>query len=232
VILNQDDRHTGAYAELEDAIQAMTSRPVILNAQSCDPYKLPPGIIYNLENVPLQVDPSRYRGLGRDVWDFSEENIRDYPGGLSPVHVPIGYHPTMTRFEMKPEAERDIDVLCYGAMSGRRAAVYNELRAYGLRVETCAAYGSERDEMISRTKCLAVIPYLAPFVFPILRAAHLVANGVPFVAEEGIEVPFWVARTCEHKDLFRAVLDVVKRGDPYARARLYAFKSQPMTLPR
>ncbi len=231
MILNPDDKHVACFAELNTAIECLTDRPIILNAHCCAPLSLPPGIIYNLENVPLQVDMKGYRGLERTIWDFSEENIRDYPVGLSVEHVPVGYHQTMTRFEMRPERERDIDVLFYGAKSARRAAIYNALRAKGFRVEVCTEYGAVRDEMLSRSKCVTVIPYLASFVFPVLRAAHLVANQVPIVAEDGIDVPAWVGRTCAHEHLVNRIVKVIANGDPETAYRFRAFCSQPMMLP-
>ncbi len=233
MILNRYiDQHTEAFEELDTAISSMTDRNVILNAQSCKRLEqLPPGVIFNLENVPLQVDMGRYRGLNRTIWDFSEENLLSYPGDVHAVHVPIGYHPTMTRFAMKPKPERDIDVLYYGATSARRKAIYDALRSRGLRVETCFEYGTWRDQMIARSKCVAVIPYLAPYVFPVLRAAHLVANQVPIVAEAGIEVPSWVRKSYLYDELVEAIVDVVTWGDPDTANRLRDFQFQPMMLP-
>lgn len=219
------------YAELDDAIQAMTSYPVILNAQSYDDKALPPGIIYNLENVPLQVDPRRYRGLGRELWDFSASNMLNYPGDVEAIHVPIGYHPTMTRFRMLPPEKRDIDVLYYGSISERRKAVYDALKAKGLRVETVTEFGSARDAMIARAKCVSIIGFLAPYVFPVIRAAHLVANEVPLVAETITEVPWWMGRTYDYDAIVEETLRVVREGDLNTKRRFIDFSSQPMILP-
>ncbi len=226
------------FAELNDAVEALAGdRIVCLNAH-VDPSAVPRGaIIFNFENVPGQVKPDMFPG--HELWDFSARNCEAWrKAGRSVTHVPVGYHPSMERFTMKPWEERDIDVVFCGVMNVRRLAIVQALQARGLNVEVIypgpGSYGAERDEKLSRAK-LAIAPlYYPDGVYGTLRAAHCAANKLPLVSETAPDMPEWVGPSVPYESLVARVLELL--ADPEHLSSLglytyYAFRDHPMTLP-
>ncbi len=151
-------------------------------------------IFFNTEQMPAFSDPAyQMRAHSffkhRVVWDYSQANIthlRGKLGMLRVVHCPVSFHPSMVRFEMKPEEERDVDVLFYGAVSVRRKAIFDKLEADGLRVKRLfGVYGEERDAWIARSKIVLNVHFFAAPIFEIFRVSHLLANGAFVVNEMG-----------------------------------------------
>ena len=103
-----------------------------------------------------------------------------------PIHVPIGYVPALTRIVAVPE---DIDVLFYGAMTDRRRAILDKLRAKGFRVESLfGVYGAGRDAWIARSKIVINIHYSEQAkIFEIVRISYLLANRRAVVSERGTD---------------------------------------------
>ncbi len=219
---------SACFDEINAAVSALTSRTVALNAHVYTPP--PEAIIYNFENVPGQVANPRELWAGHELWDFSASNAAKYGA----THVPVGYHPSMERF--KRVDKPDIDVVFTGCVNPRRAKVLNALEMLGLRVVVVppgTSYGVERDTVLARAKVAISMLFYEDGVFPALRVAHLVANGVPVVSE-----------LCpEHWDFVPAtpylhIVDAVCRyvEDPYASHQLAdcvsrGFKQHPMRLP-
>lgn len=170
-------------------------RPIVLgsNLLCHHPVELPANaILYNLE----QVDPGSswlgpsLRELFRThtVWDYSPANAQRYAGmGLPPPQVvPIGWVPELTR--IAPATTEDIDVLFYGSLNERRAAVLEELRDRGLQVHAAfGVYGSERDRLIARSKVVLNVHFYEAKVFEIVRVSYLLANRRCVVSERGAD---------------------------------------------
>jgi hypothetical protein len=146
-------------------------------------------IVYNLEQVvgeskhikPVFVDLIRRC----TTWDFSPRNIeqwRRYGCGGDLRHVPIGYAPELTR--IPTGGEQDIDVLFYGLVNERRAAILQELREAGLRVEVLVGkFGAERDAAIARAKVVLNVHFYRSKIFELVRVSYLLANRKAVVAE-------------------------------------------------
>lgn len=164
---------------------------IILGANLLSPDDLkmipPSSIIYNFEQL---TNSSRWMTttffesfLTHPVWDYSQRNIQVLKeNGIDATHVPIGYHPCLTRL---PKAFiEDIDVLFYGGMSERRRVIIDQLRERGLKVQVLAdIYGKERDEVISRSKVIINIHFYDSNIFELVRVSYLLANKKAVVTE-------------------------------------------------
>lgn len=192
----------GAYArifeELDEAFTALarergTHEPVYLNAHQA-PSSIPPGaIVYNMENVGVQIPPSLFAGC--TVWDMSERNVALWrKHGREAVHVPLGYHAAFERFQAKPWAERDIDVVLFGCLNERRISVLDALRRRGKNVvHLFDRYGAERNDVLARSKLSLNMLYYANGFFPSLRLLKCTPAGILSVCERAPEAPSWVS---------------------------------------
>jgi tetratricopeptide (TPR) repeat protein len=155
-------------------------------------------ILYNLEQVAPDspwLTPALlelYRTY--PVWDYSALNADALVAmGLPrPQLVPIGWMPQLRRI---PSLEEDIDVLFYGSMNERRAAVLHDLERRGARVHAAfGVYGDERDRLIARSRVVLNVHYYEAKVFEIVRVSYLLGNGRAVVSERGAdpaqEAPF------------------------------------------
>ncbi|MGL4767513.1 MAG: hypothetical protein ACRCV6_05480, partial [Formosimonas sp.] len=155
-------------------------------------------IIYNWEQVSPDVPwftPRYFRQLvNAHVWDYNAGNVAGLrAAGVADVHhVPMAYTPTMSRVAA---VEQDIDVLFYGAMNPRRAAVIDRLREMGLSVHVIdgqpSVSGVERDAYIARAKIvLNMHRFDVAKVFEIARVSYLLANRKAVVSEiaEGTDI--------------------------------------------
>jgi hypothetical protein len=218
------------FVELRDAIDAIQTaggdrRHIVLNAHHKG--HIPSGsIVYNFENVPLQVDPARFAGF--ETWDFSKRNAAQYGA----KYVPVGYHPSMERFERG--AEPDIDVVHVGCINARRANILGQLVTKGYRVMCCppsvGMYGSFRDGLLSMAKLVVAPMFYEDGVFPALRAAHLVANRVPAIYETCDEIWPWLPQA-RYEGLVAAVTTVLGGRGLDTDAMLASFKDMPLVLP-
>ena len=170
-------------------------RPIVLgsNLLSHHPVELPANaILYNLEQIdprsswltPSLLDLFRTH----EVWDYSPANaLRHVEMGLpSPRVVPIGWVPELTR--IAPAATEDIDVLFYGSLNERRAAVLQALRDRGLHVHAVfGVYGPERDRLIARSKVVLNVHFYEAKVFEMVRVSYLLANRRCVVSERGAD---------------------------------------------
>lgn len=146
-------------------------------------------ILYNLEQMDERNRDLRTKlallSVKASVWDYSLRNIsilRD-SGFTAPIrHVPIGYVPEMSR--ITPAAEQDIDVLFYGSLNPRRAAILEALRGAGLNVpHVFGVYGEERDRLIARAKVVLNMHFYESSIFEMVRVSYLLANRKAVVAE-------------------------------------------------
>lgn len=196
------------------------------------PVEIPPeATVWNFENVGVQLNPESF-GSVFQLWDFSVRNVSRW---RRPVrHVPVGYHPSMDRFERAKTL--DIDVVHLGAMNDRRQRVLDDLSSRGLKVVNIphGVYGAERDAILARSKLALNLLFYEDGVFPALRAAHLIANRVPLLSEEATEVGMWPTMRETYMDMANRAADLLKEADrlpELADARLARFKALPLVLP-
>lgn len=150
---------------------------------------LPPGsVLYNLEQVTagnlgnLPVLGGKYT-----IWDFAKPDCDEWAKRrIQAVHVPIGYSPEMTRIT---PTEEDIDVLFYGSMNRRRAAILEQLHKVGLNVVVRVndAYGAELDALIARAKVILNIHFCDSQLFEIVRVGYALANNKAVVSEQSLD---------------------------------------------
>lgn len=186
-------------------------------------------LLYNLEQIEVGSPwcSDELLALYRDhrVLDYSPQNI-DRLGQLGITDVgllEVGYHPTLTRVESGPE---DIDVLFYGSLNDRRAAVLADLQARGAVVHHAfGVYGAERDALIARSSVVLNMHYFEARVFEIVRVSYLLANRRFVVSERGgdatLEAPFAAGLAFADYD---ELADTVESflTNPHARATVAA----------
>ena len=182
------------FREIDTAVRALVGRPdvVYFNAHA-DPSSVPPrAIVYNFENIGIQLEPHDHF-TGNVIWDFSRRNVeRWHNAGREATHVPVGYHPSMALFRPKPWSERALDVTLVGCPNERRQALLDRLERRGLRVRMIyGLFGAERDAVLADTRVVLNPLYYEQGVFPVLRQIHAVANGLPVVSEVAPEAPGW-----------------------------------------
>lgn len=121
---------------------------------------------------------------GLEIWDYSRANIEilGQIGGRPAKYLQLGYQKELDRIGTAPQ--QDIDVLFYGSMNERRAAILDGLRARGLAVKRLFnVYGRERDEWIARSKTVINMHFFEAQIFEVVRVFYLLSNGVPVVGE-------------------------------------------------
>lgn len=242
MILGRDVHlHAACFDEISTAvdrllIDANKPRIVVFNAHSF-PDRVPPNaIIYNLENVDVQVSGDAF--AGHEVWDFSNRNVTRWRGRRKAVHhVPPGHHSSMERFQPLPWNERDIDVVFAGCMNDRRQHVFDELARRGLKIMTLSTlYGPDRDKILARSKLAINMLYYEDGTFPVLRTAHYTANSIPAVAEIANEVPVWAyPAPVPYERLVESCRELLEGGEEKlivtAAEALRRFREHPLKLP-
>ena len=120
------------------------------------------------------------------VWDYSPRNIEQIKTLMrnpNVSHFGIGYTPAMTR---RLTATQMTDVLFYGSLNDRRAAILHGLRQAGLNVKHLfSIYGEERDAAIADAKIVLNMHYYEDSIHEIVRTSYLLANGKAVVSECG-----------------------------------------------
>lgn len=241
MILGQNTAHFRIFEEIDRAMTALLheqqdDRVVYFNPHIDSPIPTR-SIVYNLENVGIQLAPTSF-STDRQIWDFSARNVeRWHAAGRDATHVPIGFHRSMECFTPRPYEERDIDVVLAGSMNPRRAALVHQLRAEGLHVATLfGRYGKQRDDVLARAK-LAVNPlFYEDGVFPILRYAHAAANRLPIISEIAPEAPTWVLPApVAYASLVTTLCAALSAGhvqiDTIAEQAYATFAAHPLLLP-
>lgn len=144
--------------------------------------------IYNFE--PL-FDGCRSFTLGyldvlkrHTVWDYQAKNVEYLKTkGIHALHVPYGWHPTLSRIEPKP---KDIDVLFFGSRSARREHLLSALYGRCRFVWAENAYGAELDYLVARARIVLNIHYTnEPHPLEVVRLNYLLANGAFVISERG-----------------------------------------------
>src|SRR5678816_2724790 len=196
MILGRDTHvHSACFDELHTAVLALefhnpNRRTVVFNAHAF-PDHIPAGaVVYNLENVGVQVDPQAFSG--HHVWEFTQRNMKAWKRD-NVQHVPVGYHHTMERFKRLPWHECKWDIVFTGSPCARRHFVLDELARKGLTMLQVPhqLYGEGRDKILAQSRLALNIQYYENGVHPILRTAHAVANRLPILSEQAPEMPDW-----------------------------------------
>lgn len=242
MILGRDVHlHAACFDEISAAVDqllitANDPRNVVFNAHAF-PDRVPPGaIIYNLENVDVQVSGNAFPE--HEIWDFAERNAARWRGPRRVVHhVPAGHHSSMEKFQPLPWNERDVDVVFAGCMNARRQCVFDALSRRGLKTLTLSAtYGPERDKILARAKLAINMLYYEDGTFPVLRSAHCAANSVAVVSEIANEVPAWgYPAPMPYAQLVDSCRELLEGGEETlasaAAEALRRFREYPLRLP-
>jgi hypothetical protein len=120
------------------------------------------------------------------VWEYSERNMdvwQNFEPKQSPVLVPVGFSPILQRIIKRDD--EDIDVLFYGFPSNARFAVFNRICSEGVKaVFACGLYGTQRDELIARSKIILNINrFVQSRIFEIARVSYLLTNAKAVVSD-------------------------------------------------
>ena len=150
-----------------------------------------PFIFYQLEQLSvhegwLTADRERVLRAASAIWDYSEKNVAFLRAkGFGNVsHLPLGYHPSFERIEHRPEGDKDVDVLFYGARNERRAAVLNQLRERFWLRTLFGDYGEARDRWIARSRVVLNIHFYDMKVAEQVRLSYLLNNECFVLSEE------------------------------------------------
>ncbi|AOI74939.1 hypothetical protein [Burkholderia sp. NRF60-BP8] len=145
-------------------------------------------IVVNTEQIHVDEQPwneNIYAWTSRyETWDYSERNLAKLRalGARQARQLKLGFHPKLRR--IPNDVEQDIDVLFYGTIGPRRAAILDALQARGLTVGIINnAYGAARDAAIARAKVVLNLHHYASHIFEIVRVFYLMTNGKAVVGE-------------------------------------------------
>jgi hypothetical protein len=127
----------------------------------------------------------RTAAMRLQIWDYSQANIaawRALNPAHEPLHVPIGFAPTLLRI---PRRAQDIDVLFYGAPGEARLRIFGEIASRGITsMFACGLYGAARDELIARSKLVLNLNRLdTTRIFEAVRVSYLLANAKAVVSD-------------------------------------------------
>jgi hypothetical protein len=201
------------------------------------PSEIPRGsIVYNMENVGVQIAPTLFQGC--TVWDMSARNVALWQAaGRDAVHVPLGYHREFERFKAKPWGERDIDVVLFGCLNERRIHVLRELEQLGAKiVHLFDRYGKDRNDVLARAKISLNMLYYPNGFFPALRLLKCAPNGVINVSEIAPEAPSWAyPRPVPYEKLVQTCAQILalapEQAEALANEARERLVSHPLRLP-
>jgi SAM-dependent methyltransferase len=184
-------RNLGHTAQIQEDGFATGATNLVLGSHLLLPeqtFQVPHGsVIYNLEQLGgPNLQPCYYElALRHQIWDYSLQNIQRWQAmnpASPPIHVPLGYVPELTRITSAPN--QDIDVLFYGSLNDRRRRVVKALQDAGVKVHSVfGVYGTERDNLIARSKIILNVHFYDAKVFEIVRVSYLFANSKAVVTE-------------------------------------------------
>ena len=168
------------------------------------------------------------------VWDYSLENIEFLASqGITAHHLPVGYHAALEQLPTAPQ--KDVDVLFYGSIGGRRSPVLEALAARGdLQIKTLfGVYGRDRDSWISRSKMVLNVHYYAVKIFEAVRISYLLNNRCFVLSEEsainpypGVSIP-----TATYDTLVDATVHYANQAQERTRLAAEAYEQFKMLYP-
>ncbi len=119
-------------------------------------------------------------------WDYSKANIAalNAAGVCDTKFVPVGYAPTLERIK---HVKKDIDVLFYGSINGRRERTLRAIQQRGMNVvwdDPWDLTREQRDDRIARAKIVVNLAfYDGIHIFEEVRVSYLLANRVCVLSE-------------------------------------------------
>lgn len=171
------------------------------------------------------------------VWDYSITHLKFLAEqGINHVcHLPSCYHPLLSNFP--DAAPQDIDVIVCGAITPRRQAIIEALRAEGVVVETpFGVYGDERNRLIARAKInLNIHQDDGWHTLEEFRLGLLLANRCFIISETADHNPYSDGVVfCDYQDLVKTCLHYLALPEERRRIanRGYEHFSQQLLLPR
>lgn len=182
-------RRLGFRTRLVSRVWGLSGKVILIGAHLLEDREIealaPDVVVYNTEHADANWLTDSYLKLLSRVpaWDYSSDNASRLSARLDKqIHyVPLGYVPELTRVR---QAEEDIDVLFYGSGAARREALFQKLRRCGLSFHRAfGIYGSQRDDLISRSKIILNVHQFVPGAFEALRVAYAFANSKAVVTE-------------------------------------------------
>jgi len=196
-------------------------------------------IFYQLEQLPLRegwftADREAVLRAARAVWDYSPHNLELLRArGFERLHhLPLGYHPKLKRIPHREESARDIDVLFYGSMNARRAAVVDSLRARCRTQVLFGVYGDSRDEYIARSRIVLNVHFYEAKILEQVRLSYLLNNECFVLSEEAEQNPFLGAAATgpydQLADLCRSYLAAPESRRQIAAAGHRIIQDRPM----
>ena len=149
----------------------------------------PDAVIFNFEQIgatdsPWSKPAYLARLAGQPLLYYSLANIAalEAAGIRHAVHLPIRGMPSEA--VTAPALACDIDVLFYGSINPRRAAILDALRGRCLVVKApFGLYGAERDALVARAKIVLNMHYYDTAIFEAVRVGPLLAKGTCVVSE-------------------------------------------------
>jgi len=125
-----------------------------------------------------------------DVWDYSGNNVEFLKAENvnSKLLIP-GYDKNLEN--IINAKNKDIDVLFYGGLDGRRLQILQELESRGVKVKILSdTYGQERDQYIARSKIVINIHCFGMEIFESARIHYLLNNKVFVLTEQSSDNPY------------------------------------------
>lgn len=126
------------------------------------------------------------------IWDYSPENIAFLTSrGFNRVeYLALGFHPQLKRIPHRAEPAKDIDVLFYGALNNRRAAMLQKLHSRCRLEALFGIYGADRDQYIARSRIILNVHFYQARIIEQVRLAYLLNNECFIVSEDAGQNPF------------------------------------------
>jgi len=194
--LRQALQELGYTAHYSPACVAIDATNIFLDSSLIADWSAVPAgsILYNLEQLGSGshlVTEAYLAALSHhQVWDYSLKNIEFLKSiGVNSVrHVPIGYSSALVR-EI-PQNEQDIDILFYGWINDRRAAVLDKLKEFSNVAAVTGVYGAELLSLLSRAKLVLNLHFYDTNIFESVRVSFLLANKKAVVSEVNDDTEF------------------------------------------
>lgn len=162
--------------------------PLLGPLEQLDPRKT---IVFNLEQL---ASASSLAGASYREWlrkwlvvDYHSANVEHLRRSNGPQQDALELPLVPGRSVLfRPELpmQQSVDVLFFGTLSERRAAVLRELERAGLTVEVVSgAYADELTPAIRRARMVLHVHFYETGLFPVTRILQPVVNAVPIVCE-------------------------------------------------
>jgi hypothetical protein len=166
-----------------------------------------------------------------EVWDYDPSNLQTLTqiGVKKAKLLPIGFHEKLATI---PCGDEDIDVLFYGRLSERRAAILDSLKSKCSVSTLDTKFAYERDQWIARAKIVLNIHFYPSQLAEQVRVSYLLNNAKCVVSEQSDSDPLaeWCA-VAPYDRLVETCLNLL--ANPQEREQLIAlaregFRSRPM----